>query len=71
MLEAFVFGRGGALDFGEFKEGATADLDGLDFAGVDPCVDGGEGYVEFYGDFLTGEVAFFFGDETVKGAGDG
>lgn len=71
VLEAFVFGRGGAFDCGEVEKGAAADLYGLDFTGVDPCVDGGKGDVEFFGDFFAGEVAFFVGDETVEGAGDG
>lgn len=34
-------------------------------------MDGGKGNVEFRGDLLMGEVAFFVGDETVEGAGDG
>jgi len=43
----------------------------LDFTGINPCMDGGKGDVEFFGYFLAGEVTFFVGDETVEGAGDG
>lgn len=71
VLKAFVLGRGGAFDCGEVEKGAAADLHGLDFTGVDPCVDGGKGDVEFSGNLLAGEVAFFVGDETVEGTGDG
>lgn len=66
VLEAFVFGRSGGLDLGEVEKGAAPDLYGLNFTGVDPCVNGGKGDVEFFGDFLSGEVAFFIGDETVE-----
>lgn len=71
VLKAFVLGRGGAFDCGEVEKGTAADFHGLDFTGVDPCVDGGKGDVEFRGDLLTGEVAFFVRNETVEGAGDG
>lgn len=47
-------GEVAVFDFGEVEKGAAADLHGLDFTGVDPCVDGGKGDVEFSGNLFAG-----------------